>query len=120
MKRRDLILIVVVLVIALLSFGGMKLMQKSGSTVIVTVDSEIVFSGNLSEDATFDVPLDEGENKVIIKKGKAFMDHADCPDQICVDHKPISKTGETIVCLPHKVVVSIEDGEESDVDMMTQ
>ncbi|MCQ2492745.1 MAG: NusG domain II-containing protein [Lachnospiraceae bacterium] len=120
MKRRDLILIILLLVLAAGSYVVMNLFSEKGSKVIVTVDSEIVFSGNLSEDATFDVPLDEGENKVIIKNGKAYMDHADCPDQICVDHKPISKTGETIVCLPHKVVVSIEDGEESDVDMMTQ
>lgn len=120
MKRRDIILIVVLLIIAAGAFGVMKLMQKNGSTVVVTVDSKVVYEGSLDDETTFEVPLTKGENTVIIKDGKAYMDHADCPDQICVNHKPISKTDETIVCLPHKVVVSIENGDNQDVDMMAQ
>ena len=30
-------------------------------------------------------------------------------DKICVNHAAISKKGETIVCLPHKVVVEVVD-----------
>ena len=40
------------------------------------------------------------------------MIEADCPDLICVHHKPISRQGESIVCLPHKVIVEVT-GEES-------
>ena len=46
------------------------------------------------------------------------MKEADCPDQICVRHKAISKSGESIVCLPHKVVVEISSEEEQDVDIV--
>ena len=48
------------------------------------------------------------------------MLEANCPDEICVHHKPISKNGETIVCLPNKVVVVIKNGIEREVDGGTQ
>jgi len=50
------------------------------------------------------------------------MKKADCKDQICADHKAIEKSGETIVCLPHKVVIEIqsEDGKEQELDGVTQ
>ena len=57
-----------------------------------------------------------------IKDGKVTMKEADCKDQICADHKAIEKSGETIVCLPHKVVIEIrsEDGKEQELDGVTQ
>ncbi len=35
------------------------------------------------------------------------MKEADCPDKVCVGMRRISKSGETIVCLPHKLVIAI-------------
>ncbi len=120
MKRRDLILIILLLVIAGGAYGIMQQLSSKGGYVVVTVNSETVYTCNLSEDQTYDIPLDKGENTIVVKDGKVYMDHADCPDQICVDHKPINTTDESIVCLPHRVVVSVEEGEASDVDMMVK
>ena len=46
-------------------------------------------------------------NLLVIKDGKADVTEADCPDKLCVHQKAISKTNETIVCLPNKVVVQV-------------
>ena len=59
-------------------------------------------------------------NHLIIKDCKADVTEADCPDQICVDQKAISKEGETIVCLPNKVVVEVKGADASDFDTMTK
>ena len=50
------------------------------------------------------------------------MRQAETNRQICADHKAIEKSGETIVCLPHKVVIEIqsEDGKEQELDGVTQ
>ena len=120
MKKRDIILIIVLLVIAGASYLIMQTFSADGGKVVVTVDSTVVYEGELSKDDSYDILQSDGSNTVVIKDGKVSMSQADCPDQICVDHKAISKTGETIVCLPHKVVVSIEDGEESEVDTIAQ
>ena len=48
------------------------------------------------------------------------MKSADCPDQICVHQRAISKNGESIICLPNKVVVSIEGAEDSQIDVVAR
>ena len=45
------------------------------------------------------------------------MPEASCPDQICVHHNKISRNKETIVCLPDRVVITIENGEDSGIDI---
>ena len=55
----------------------------------------------------------------MIEDGAARMEDADCPDQICVRQGKIRAQGETIICLPNRVVVRITgtgepDGEEVD------
>ena len=56
----------------------------------------------------------------MIENGKVKMKEADCPDQICVHHRAISKNRETIVCLPNKVVVEIVSSEESELDSIAK
>ena len=67
----------------------------------------------LEQDQEIDV---NDKNKVLIKDGKVRMEDADCPDQICVNHRAISRDGESIICLPNQTVVTIRGGEEPEVD----
>ena len=55
----------------------------------------------------------------MIEDGKADMVWADCPDKLCVNQKAISREGESIICLPNKVVISSVGGEEREVDAVT-
>ena len=89
--------------------------QKDGAAV-VTIDGEVFGSWPLSEDRT--VEIGDG-NRLVIKDGKADMVWADCPDKLCVNQKAISREGESIICLPNKVVVSITGGEERELDAVT-
>ena len=113
MKKKDIILIAAVLAISLISLAAIKMTQKDGKEVIVTVDGKEVYKTSIKKDQIYQIPEEDG--KVTMKK-------ADCKDQICADHKAIEKSGETIVCLPHKVVIEIrsEDGKEQELDGVTQ
>lgn len=53
------------------------------------------------------IPGTVGECILVIKDGEAYMQEADCPNQICVHHSPVSHKGETIVCLPNRVIIEI-------------
>ena len=46
-------------------------------------------------------------NLISVTDGTVMMEEADCKDQICVHHKPVSSVGESIICLPHRLVVEI-------------
>lgn len=110
--RNDIILIGVILIVALSLFLGFKFTQKSGNCVVVNVGGKVVAEYSLKEDLKQEIFTSEGnelENLLVIKDGEAYISSANCPDKICVEHRPISKTGESIVCLPHKLVISIEE-----------
>ena len=113
MKKKDMILIAAVLAISLISLAAIKMTQKDGKEVYKT---------SIKKDQIYQIPEKNGTNVMQIKDGKVTMKKADCKDQICADHKAIEKSGETIVCLPHKVVIEIqsEDGKEQELDGVTQ
>lgn len=46
-------------------------------------------------------------NLISVSDGRVVVEAADCKDQICVRHKPVSSRGESIICLPHRLVVEI-------------
>ena len=54
-----------------------------------------------------EIPGKVGICVMVIDGTKVYMESADCPNQICVHHGAISHTGETIVCLPNRVVIEI-------------
>ena len=56
---------------------------------------------------------------IVIEKGEVYMEDADCPDKLCMKQGSISGTGQTIVCLPHKLVVTVENGKEPELDGVT-
>lgn len=114
-KRRkiiaDLILIFCVVLVALSVFLVAFLRSEDGVFVSVRIgDGESVMY-SLSEDGEY--KLLGGKNILVIKDGKAYMSHADCPDKTCVRTGGISKTGEQIICLPNRVYISIIGAEET-------
>lgn len=107
--RNDFILIALIVIIAVISFLAFKITQKSGVCVAVSVDGETIAEYPLNKDLKKDIITDYGKNVLVIKNGEAYVLEADCPDKICAGHRAVSKTGESIVCLPHKLVLSISD-----------
>ena len=124
MKKNDVILIALLLVVALITAGGMRIWQmnntKDTANVVVTIDGEVYGTYPLSEDRTERIELPDGSyNILVISDGYADVTEASCPDQICVKHNHIRYSKESIVCLPNKVVVTVEGGEENEIDGST-
>ena len=110
-NRNDIIFISVLLAAAAVAGLLFFLLREDGDRVVVTVDGEITAVYPLSEDTEVDILTGREEeqlNRLVIKDGKAYVEIATCPDGICADHKPISRDGESIICLPHRVVVAVE------------
>ena len=125
MKRNDIILIAVLLVVSIGLLIGVNVYRKnntSGSAKVeVTVDGKVYGTYPLDEDRQERIELADGSYNILkISDGKASVIEASCPDKICVNTADIHYTDETIVCLPNKVVVKIVNGEENDVDGMTR
>ena len=110
-SRKKATLMDLVLIVILLAAGaGLYLWQHSrsaGEKLMIWSDNELLASFSLSEDRIYTVTNDFGTNTVVIENGQAYVTDADCPDKICEQMGRISKPGETIVCLPHKLVVEV-------------
>ncbi|WMJ85695.1 NusG domain II-containing protein [Anaerocolumna sp. MB42-C2] len=121
MKRNDIILIIIILVFAAAGLLFMNFTKKDGDMVVVKVDGKVYKELPLNKDTTFEITgVRGGRNLLVIKDGHADVVDATCPDKLCVNQRQIDKDGETIVCLPNKVVVEIESSKESDVDAVAQ
>ncbi len=66
---------------------------------------------DLSKDSTTVVSTELGTNLVVVENGTVRVSEADCPNHDCVDQGAISKAGQQIVCLPHKLTIDISDRE---------
>lgn len=117
-KRNDIILIICVVVAAVICFTAYKLyFNKSGKFVTVKVDGKVTASYPIDVDKTVTINgVNGGKNVLKISGGTADMTEADCPDQTCVKKHSIRYEGEAIVCLPHKVVISIDHSSNDKTD----
>ena len=115
-RRADMALILVCLAAALV-FGGYGLFSRQGGqTVEVTVDGKPYASLPSSEDKVLRIDGDNGSyNLVEISGGRARMEDAGCPDRLCVHMGWIQWDGQTVTCLPNKVILMIR-GRGGDID----
>ena len=112
MKKKDMILIAAVLAISLISLAAIKMTQKDGKEVIVTVDGKEVYKTSIKKDQIYQIPEENGTNVMQIKDGKVTMIEATCPDHYCMKQKAVDEHGGSIICLPNKVVIEGENTAE--------
>ncbi|MBQ8412502.1 MAG: NusG domain II-containing protein [Lachnospiraceae bacterium] len=106
-SKGDIILLAVVIVVCVTIAVLHIVKRDKGLRAEISVDGEVVKSIELQDNTEYEVVTDMGTNLIVVKDGKLTVETADCPDKVCVNHKPISLTGETIICLPHKLVIEV-------------
>ena len=114
--KRDIILIGALLLCALVLLFALKGRQRKeeGAVAVVTVDGMEIGRYSLNRDGTF--LLNGGTNTLVIENGEAWISEANCPDKLCMGFGKISRNGEIIVCLPNRLIVAVEGGEDAEVD----
>lgn len=79
-------------------------------TAVVSHDGKTVYKIRLSgHQGTTRFRYQHGNdwNEIETSGESIRVSAADCQDQVCVRKSKISKAGETIVCLPHKLLIEI-------------
>ncbi len=114
--RKDLILILGVLIGAGLIAGAFALAKKPGAYVRVEQDGKLLGVYALSEDRREVFPDKDGAdgNVLVIEGGTVHMETASCPDKLCVKQGTKSQVGDTIVCLPHRLAATVIGAEEAE------
>lgn len=116
-RKKEIIAVLILILIAVILFVCIRVfVEDKGKYVKVYVNEKLTKTFDLEIDQEYFIETKRGYNLLVIKDGKARVLDADCPDKICVDKGAISKNDESIICLPHNVVVTIDSNEEKVVD----
>ena len=121
MKKNDILLITGIFTIAIILSIFLIYRNNGGDEVLIRVNGIDYMSLPLSENNQLVIPgFEQGENLLIIENGKATIQEATCPDQLCVHQLSIQRNGEVIVCLPNLVSVEIISHKGADVDIVVK
>ena len=134
-RKADILLFIVLVVTGLAASAALTFSHGeagSGAKVVIESGGDLYARYPLAEDRTVVVPApkqiavgapsanaDDAAsaqygyyNVVVISGGKVSVTEASCKNQVCVRHGAISKSGDSIVCLPNRLVVRIDNGSE--------
>ena len=120
LNKNDLILLLAILAIGSILLVFIKVTGQKGDRVVVTVDGAVFGEYDLDQDRQVLIETEAGINLLVIQSGSCFLEDADCPDKLCVKQGTINNVGQSIICLPHRVVISIEGEAEQTYDTMAQ
>ncbi len=110
-RKNDIFLaasvIILCLIIAVIPF----FFSSDGSSVLIYVDGEVYAEKSLNENSVTDI---DGLMQVVIENGKAYVKNSVCPNGACEHSAPVSASGESIICLPNKIMIKISGETEMD------
>lgn len=119
--KYDKLLILLLAIVIMFLFVLQYITGSKGAYVTITQDGKVIGNYSLYEDKTFTVyTSDHHKNTICIQNGQVWIDDADCPDGLCVKQGVISRNGESIICLPHKLVITVETDHENEIDSISQ
>lgn len=116
-RKQDIIIFGIIAALAAAAFVIVGLAGSAPAAYVeVSVNGSVIETHEISENGEYSVEGYTGGTVVFtIDNGVVDVISAECPNQICVKHSPISRTGESIVCLPNRVVITLR-GRTSSVD----
>lgn len=113
--NRKALLLGIVLGVIFLGSGGVLLWQNlhkpQGAHIEIVQDGKVLYTMAYptAETRTFHIESENGWNEITIRDGSICISDADCPDQTCVKTGMLRSESLPIVCLPHKLVIRLEE-----------
>ncbi len=108
-NKFDIILFILLIILGACAFLIIKFTRAEGKTVNIYSDGELTESFSLDDDTEYVYIWEDGNNVIVIENGYVYVSHTDCPDKICVNQGEIKNDGETIVCIPHRLVIEVDE-----------
>ncbi len=119
LTRNDRILIFGLVAIASFFFIRPFFVSSEASTALIKVGDRPVQRVSLRIDKIINVEAEKGRVAIEVKDGRVRAVESSCLQKICVNTGWINRPGQNIICLPNKVLVTIEGKESSKVDAVS-
>ena len=111
MTDKDRKVVLALFWVTLLLLSALALFSYAGppTMLVVRVEGTVVYRAPLEEArGTMEFSGPVGKSVVQVDGARVRMLWSDCPDKICMNMGWIASPGQVIVCLPNRVVVSLE------------
>ena len=115
--RLDIIIVAAILLVSVALLLVMTLTKEEGSLVVVEINGATVATYSLNENGEYS--LNGGTNVLVIEDGKAYLNYSNCPDHTCEKTGKIQYVGQTIICLPNRIAITIKGEAEGGVDFVS-
>lgn len=125
LKKLDIIIIILLFI---LSFTPNIIFSKTIHNSNKLIYASIKVDGKLYDniplstnkgEKKLNIKSSSGNNSILIRDNTIKVISADCKDDLCIKQGEISKVGESIICLPHKLIIEIKgDEKDSSSDMI--
>jgi len=104
--------------IAAAGMAAIIMSRTGGGFAEIIQHGEVIAILELAVDTVYTVESDGMLNVVQISAGSVKMLDANCPDKHCLHHVPVMYSGQTIVCLPNRVIIQVRSADESAHDVI--
>ena len=114
MRKADFLVICIALIVLFIC----TVFPHGGKSANVYVDGVLYKKISLEENSKAVIKTDYGENTVVVKDGRVYVQSSDCKNALCQKNS-ISKSGQSIVCLPNRLSIIIEgNNKEREADIL--
>lgn len=111
MKQGDkLIIVFLVIVCIFVLFNGYASSYMNALEVVVNVDGKKMYTIPLDSDGIFHVESKEGHVDIEVLDRRVHVKDSTCKDKLCILQGWIERTGESIICLPNRITLTIDGG----------
>ena len=115
--RLDALVIAAVLILSLILLLIVNLTKTEGAIAVVEIDGVTVSEYRLSENGEY--LLNGGTNRLVIEDGCAYLNYSNCPDHTCENTGKVKYVGQTVVCLPNRLTVTVVGTSDNSVDLVS-
>ena len=127
MKKADKYILLTVAILLVLSTLSVYLFKthfsKPGAIAVITQNGTPIHKIDLKHvESPYEITTQsdhDGYNKISIQKDAIKITDANCPDKLCVRTGSLSYTGDIAVCLPHGLMIEIQEGETGELDSLS-
>lgn len=120
MKKGDYVVILFIVLLAVSVFGitHRKIENNGKLYAVIKVDGKEIARYEMGvKKEIHHIDSKYGHNEIEIYDNSVKISESNCRDKICIHMGSINRQGQSIICLPNRLIVTIE-GEENEVDVV--
>ncbi len=128
LRIADIFLAIFFIVVGISVSLFLALNDNAGSKAQVYVDGKLFGTYNLEDNKNnlreIKIDVEDNHNLLVIEDGKIYMKESNCSGRECVKMGKINRKYQTIVCLPHRIMVKIKEKDNlinrgNDIDIIS-